>query len=127
MKEIKKSYLSVIWFALWGWVLLFIPTIVRFLKIKTRKYYYDDKNIYVQKGVFRKQYSSFPLIKIENIHTTSNILGNGTIKLSVSARGNYPHLKDLEFVKGALNVQNELNEAIEIARKQHGVKAVDTF
>ena len=58
---------------------------------QTRKYY-DDKNIYVQEGVFRKQYSSFPLIKIENIHMTSNILGNGTIKLSVRA-GNYPHLK----------------------------------
>lgn len=126
-KIIEKSYLSLIWFALWSWVLLFIPLLVRFLKIYTRKYSYDDKNLYIQEGVLSKTSITVPLYKVETIRANANILGNGTLHINSGARGVTSGMNNLEYVKGVVRYQNELAQVVEKAREDKGIKSVDMF
>ena len=124
MNKIEKSYLSV--FPL---LLLFIlPGLVRWVKIKTRVYSYDSKNMYVEEGVFSKDSITIPLIKIESIQVRSNILGNGTVQVNARvASRNADSMWNLEYIKSAKAAKNKLWQAVENAKTEQGVKSVDTF
>ena len=127
MEEIQKSYLSLIGLALWSWILLFIPLLVRFIKIKTRKYTYDNENIYVQEGVFTTRSITVPLYKVETISATANIFGNGTLHLHSRARGVSLGMNNLEFVRNVKHYQSVLSQLAEKSRNEKGIKYVDTF
>ncbi|NLZ65397.1 MAG: PH domain-containing protein [Clostridiales bacterium] len=127
MNNIEKSYLSLIWLALWSWVLLFIPLFIRLAKIKSRKYSYDNKNIYVEEGVFTKHSITVPLYKIETVRATANILGNGTLTLHSGARGVGLGLNNMEYIKNVKHYQAKLTQLAEKAREDKGIKTVDTF
>lgn len=124
MKNVEKSYLSVFPLLL----LLILPGLVRWVKIKTRVYTYDSKNLYVEEGVFSKDSMTIPLIKIESIQVRSNILGNGTVQVNARvASRNADSMWSLEYVKNAKRAKNQLWEAVENARTEQGVKSLDTF
>ena len=113
MKEIQKSYLSLLGCALWSWVLLFIPLLIRFVRIKARKYTYDDRDIYIEEGFLTKNSMSIPLIKIETVQVRSNLLGNGVVNINSRAAGTrYASMHNLEFIKNAKQVGNDLTNAI---------------
>lgn len=124
MNNVEKSYLSVFPLLL----LLILPGLVRWVKIKTRVYTYDSKNLYVEEGVFSKDSITIPLIKIESIQVRSNILGNGTVQVNARvASRNADSMWNLEYVKNAKRAKNQLWEAVENARTEQGVKSLDTF
>lgn len=126
MNNIEKSYLSVIPLLL----LLIFPGLVRWVKIKTRVYTYDSKNLYIEEGVFSKDSMTIPLIKIESIQVRSNILGNGTIRVNAKVASNGMWgLRDikLKYIKKSKEVMNQLWQAVENARTEQGVKSLDTF
>ena len=128
MKRIENSYLSLVWVGLWSWILIFIPLLIRWLTIANKKYTYDDKNIYLSEGILKKRSMSFPLIKIETVSATSNIFGNGTIQLHVSAAGRRnTHLTSLEYIKASNSVRNELTAVIDSLRDRMGIKPIDIF
>jgi len=124
MTKIKKSYLTVYSLCL----LLIFPGLVRWAKIKTRHYSYDSKNLFIEEGVFSKNSMTIPLIKIESIQTRSNILGNGTLQINAKvASKNAQSMFSLEYIRGAKKAKNQLWEAVENAKSEQGVKAIDTF
>lgn len=129
MNNIEKSYLSVFPLLL----LLIFPGLVRWVKIKTRVYTYDSKNLYIEEGVFSKDSMTIPLIKIESIQARSNILGNGTIRVNAKVGSEdfdgmwgLGEIK-LKYIKNAKGVMNQLWQAVENARTEQGVKSLDTF
>ena len=125
---IEKSYFSLIWFALWSWILLFIPLLVRFLNIYTRKYTYDNKNLYVREGVLNKNSISIPLIKIESVRSTSNIIGNGTITIGTNTRGaNTAGMQSLNFISKVEQQRNKLSNTIDKIKEESNIKVVDIF
>lgn len=122
--HVRKSYLSVFPLLL----LLILPGFVRFLKIKTRVYSYDSKNLFVEEGVFNKNSMTIPLIKIESIQVRSNILGNGNVNLNVKVAGSKAYgMTSLEYIRNAKNEKNKIFEEAENARTVQGVKSIDTF
>ena len=124
MNNVEKSYLSVFPLLL----LLILPGLVRWVKIKTRVYTYDSKNLYVEEGVFSKDSMTIPLIKIESIQVRSNILGNGTVQVNARvASKNADSMWSLEYIKNAKRAKNQLWQAVENARTEQGVKSLDTF
>lgn len=128
MRRIQNSYLSLIFTALWGWILLEIPLLVRYLVIKNKVYEYDEKNIHVSEGVLNKNSMTIPLIKIETVNATSNIFGNGTISINSRAAGSYDsRMHNFEYIKSSANERRLLMEQIEKAREAQGVRAIDTF
>lgn len=128
MNEIQKSYLSLLGCALWSQVLFFIPLLIRFVRIKARKYTYDDSNIYIEEGFFIKNSMSMPLIKIETVQVRSNLLGNGVVNLNSRAAGTrYASMHNLEYIKNVKIVGNDLTNAITNAREVQGIKTIDIF
>ena len=128
MNEIQKSYLSLLGCALWSQVLFFIPLLIRFVRIKARKYTYDDRDIYIEEGFLTKNSMSIPLIKIETVQVRSNLLGNGVVNINSRAAGTrYASMHNLEFIKNAKQVGNDLTNAITNAREVQGIKTIDIF
>lgn len=125
MTEIKKSYLSLIWRAIWGIVLIEIPFFMRWAQIGARHYSYDNENLNVKRGIFSTYNTTVPLYKIENVTTNCNVFGNGTLYVSSQvsgAKGLY-----LDFVGDANAEAAKLNKAIAAARAAHNVRSVDAF
>jgi uncharacterized membrane protein YdbT with pleckstrin-like domain len=128
MKELRKTYLSCYWYAVWSIFLLEIPFLIRFFKIRTRHYTYDEKNLHIEEGVFSKETMTIPLHRIETISAKSNLFGNGTV--SIHSKGAGSHIKamqNLEYIRNVKAVKTELMNAIEAARERLGVKSIDTF
>ncbi len=124
--DIKKSYLSVVWFVMWSWVLLYIPLIIRVLKIATRSYHYDKKNLHVEEGIFNKKALDITLVKIESVSSTANIFGNGTLTINTKMAGNNnSELLKLEFIANVKQQRKMLIDAVEQAKEDQGVKSVD--
>lgn len=124
MNEIKKSYLSVFPLLL----LLLLPGLVRWMKIKSRDYSFDEKNLHVEEGVFKKESISIPLIKVESVQAKYNIFGNGTILINARVVNTASDdLWNLEYVKHAKKVRREIMAAVDAAREKQGVKPLDTF
>ena len=124
MKKLKNSYLSVYPLLL----LVIFPGIVRFAKIKSRHYTFDERNIHVEEGVFQRESMSIPLIKIESVQVKSNILGNGTVLLNAKvASKDADNMWDLEYVRNAKKARREIMQAIDNARDLLGVKPLDRF
>lgn len=125
---IKKSYLSLLWFVLWSWILIFIPLLVRFLNIYTRKYTYDNKNLYVREGILNRNSISIPLLKIETVRSTANIFGNGTITIGTNTKGaNLAGMQTLDFIKKVEQQRIELSNALDKIKEESDIKVVDAF
>lgn len=125
MKVIKKSYLSLIWRAIWGLILIEIPFFVRWFEILGHSYQYDNNNLYVEEGIFNKNSTTIPLYKIDNVSSEANIFGNGTVVVSCNIAG-AKHTA-MYYVANAKAAAAELRNASEAARKARGIKEVDTF
>jgi membrane protein YdbS with pleckstrin-like domain len=106
----------------------YIMAIYTYLAIKTRHYSFNEDGISIIEGILYKSSTTLPLYKIESIHASANILGNGTIIFNTAAiKDENSCLRNIEYIKNVNAVQKEMSRAIEIAKKKHGIKSVDTF
>jgi membrane protein YdbS with pleckstrin-like domain len=102
--------------------------IYSYLAIKTRHYSFNEDGMSMIEGILTKASTTIPLYKIESIHASANILGNGTITFNtVAIKDENSCLRSIEYIKGVNAVQKELSHTIEMSKKKHGIKSVDTF
>jgi uncharacterized membrane protein YdbT with pleckstrin-like domain len=106
----------------------YIMVIYTYLSIRTRHYSFDDDHINIIEGILLKSSISIPLYKIESLHASANIFGNGTITFdTVAIKDEDSCLRTIEYIKGVTVTQKDLSNAIERSKKIHGIKSVDTF
>ncbi|MDY0276468.1 MAG: PH domain-containing protein [Acholeplasma sp.] len=122
MKDIKKSYLSLIFFFLWSWVLLFIPFFIRWFDILSHKYEYNEEELVLEKGIIQRRKTIIELAKIQRLDSQRNLIGNGSI--TIKADNNFVTLK---YVKNVSAIMDILNKAVKEEREKKGVKYQDTF
>lgn len=79
MNRVKVSYKSLIPNALWAWILIWVPTLIKFLKLKGSKYEYDDDYLVVQEGIVHKYQNYVSLEKLIDVTASQSVLGYGDI------------------------------------------------
>ncbi len=82
-KELEKNYLAgILGMSIGEWILT-LTTVVYLifpvLRVHLQSVKYDDKRVYVNKGILSKTHEILELYKLQNIEAESNIFGYGKI------------------------------------------------
>lgn len=124
MKEIKKSYLSLVSIAIKSLILLFIPVPIQAVKIYFSKYTYNNDTLIIKTGVFKQEQTSIAFYRLQDIQTNQSLFGQilkyGTITLYSKDR-----IVTMNYVDNPENVANELRELMIKSKKENGLKVTE--
>ena len=107
MTQIKITKTPIYISLLWSYLLYFIPTIVIALKLKNSRYEYDDDQIIVEKGVFKKQQDAINLSFVLDVQGSSNIFKYGKVILKTRHK-----IITMDYVKDPLEVARVLRDIV---------------
>ena len=122
MRKIEKSYFPVFVSLLWAWVFWFLPSLILAISIYCHNYEYDNKNIFIEKGLLRKTHQSIPLYRILDISADENIFRYG--KIGIHDKTKYVELK---YVKRPLRITQNLRDYSENASRNNNVSRTEFF
>lgn len=123
MHRIEKSWLAIIPSALWGWILMFIPTIIQACRIAGVSYVISENQLLVTKGLLNKSQTSIDFYRIKNITSRQNVFGYGTIAIVEQGGAT----TELHYV-GNPNQQTELlRNRVFSERKDQNIRVVEQF
>ena len=105
-----------------------IPYIIwTYLVIKNKKYELTQERLILRSGVLNKKIEELELFRIRDYSIEKpfiyNIFGVGNIILTSSDKTN-PYIK-LEALKDIENLKNKIRNAVQITRKNNGVKDLE--
>lgn len=105
-----------------------IPYIIwTYLVIKNKKYELTQERLILRSGVLNKKIEELELFRVRDYSIEKpfiyNIFGLGNIILTSSDKTN-PYIK-LEALKDIENLKNKIRNAVQITRKNNGVKDLE--
>ncbi len=105
-----------------------IPYIIwTYLVIKNKKYELTQERLILKSGVLNKKIEELELFRVRDYSIEKpfiyNIFGLGNIILTSSDKTN-PYIK-LEALKDIENLKNKIRNAVQITRKNNGVKDLE--
>ena len=117
MPQIEKDWRALIGNACWGWMLMWIPTVIKARKIATTQYSFDGTYILTQQtGMITRKTTQIDLRRAKMINATDNLFQGGS--LSVVENNGYTH--EQTYIKNPNATAQWLRAAAEESSRQAG-------
>lgn len=117
MPQIEKDWRALIGNACWGWMLMWIPTVIKAVQIATTQYSFDGTYILTQQtGLISRKTTHIDLRRAKMINATDNLFLGGS--LSVVENNGYAH--ELPYIKNPNAIAQWLRTAAEESSRQAG-------
>jgi len=128
--EAKVTKIGVIFSLLWAWILLFIPSLLLFLRLSHIELGITNKRIIVKRGLLSAHVDEFTLDKVQNVSFHQGILGKllkyGTVIVQTGAtfgKDGLQGIKDPKLVRNTLLEQIESHRVAQIREQAQAIAA----
>lgn len=106
--QIEKDWRPTIWAAIWGMILVWIPTAVVATKTATNEVTYSGTNLAWKRGLITKHVENIDLRRVRSVSVTDSFFTGGQLRITSTDQGEIV----IPYVKNPADVARRLRESL---------------
>lgn len=114
-----KDYRPALISLTYSWILLFIPTIVMALRIKSTTLRVSETTIHYETGTLTKNFQNIDLYQVHSVGATESVLTGGTIVVTMSDGTKHK----LEHIPNAGEISTKFRGLIDKQRRAQNIRS----